>query len=102
MIQINSLVLLRIAVIAIIAILQTTGAPVQTTTQAEVSYTTKIYMFRLLDSFFISFMYFDEGMNLHVHMFYAVGVHFLHQLDAKKKEEEKITTKQIEFNKKQL
>lgn len=38
MIQINALVLLRIAVIAIIAILPTTGAPVQTTTQAEVSW----------------------------------------------------------------
>ncbi|XP_055315520.1 matrix metalloproteinase-14 isoform X2 [Sitodiplosis mosellana] len=36
MIQINALVLLRIAVIAIIAILPTTGAPVQTTTQAEI------------------------------------------------------------------
>lgn len=38
MIQINSIVLLRIAVIAIIVVLQSTGAPVQTTTQAEVSF----------------------------------------------------------------
>lgn len=45
MIQINSLVLLRIAVIAIIAILQTTGAPVQTTTQAEVSEFNQILLY---------------------------------------------------------
>lgn len=57
MIQINSLVLLRIAVIAIIAILQTTGAPVQTTTQAEVSYSTKHTFFPLV------FLYVDGVMN---------------------------------------
>lgn len=45
MIQINSIVLLRVAVIAIIVVLQTTGAPVQTTTQAEVSFEKKNHVF---------------------------------------------------------